>query len=300
MMPGGRFRSLEDPETLRQFVANLREGIYITNQAGEILDANPACLEILGVSSLEELRLLRAQELFADPSRRAEETARLAREGSVKEFELALRRPDGEERTVLDTCHSVQDPDTGEVLYHGILVDITPRKQLERSLQEQSLRDPLTGCLNRRFLKEAEKQLQTCDAWGAIMVDVDNFKQYNDEHGHQEGDEVLLRVGRFLQQNARAGDAVVRMGGDEFLLLLLDANSQFVAKVGGRLREAALAQGLPSVSVGWATGHGGQSLEQTIDHADRELLQVRLLERRSREERTRGSRRRLYEGRVGD
>jgi diguanylate cyclase (GGDEF)-like protein/PAS domain S-box-containing protein len=300
MMPGGRFRSLEDPETLRQFVANLREGIYITNQAGEILDANPACLEILGVSSLEELRLLRAQELFADPSRRAEETARLAREGSVKEFELALRRPDGEERTVLDTCHSVQDPDTGEVLYHGILVDITPRKQLERSLQEQSLRDPLTGCLNRRFLKEAEKRLQTCDAWGAIMVDVDNFKQYNDEHGHQEGDEVLMRVGHFLQQNARAGDAVVRMGGDEFLLLLLEANSPFVAKVGRRLREAAVAQGLPPFSVGWATGHGAQSLEETIDHADRELLQIRLFERLTREKQARGRRRSLYAERVGD
>ena len=294
-MSRGRFRSLEDPETLRQFVANLREGIYITNQAGEILDANPACLEILGVSSLEELRLLRAQELFADPARRAEETARLAREGSVKEFELTLRRPDGEERTVLDTCHSVQDPDTGEVVYHGILVDITQRKQLERSFQEQSLRDPLTGCLNRRFLKEAEKRLLTCGAWGAIVVDVDEFKKYNDEHGHQEGDEVLIRVSRFLQENARAEDAVVRMGGDEFLLLLLGATSYFVAEVGHRLRETAMAQGIPSFSVGWAAGRGADSLEQIIDHADRELLQIRLFERRTREREVRGMRHRLVE-----
>ena len=52
MIPG-RYRSLDDPETLRLFVRNLSEGIYITNAAGEILDANPACLEILGVPSLE-------------------------------------------------------------------------------------------------------------------------------------------------------------------------------------------------------------------------------------------------------
>ena len=57
-MTQGRYRSLEDPETLRLFVQNLREGIYITNAAGEILDANPACLEIFGVPSLEELRTL--------------------------------------------------------------------------------------------------------------------------------------------------------------------------------------------------------------------------------------------------
>jgi diguanylate cyclase (GGDEF)-like protein/PAS domain S-box-containing protein len=299
-MPQGRFRSLEDPETLRLFVENLHEGVYITNDAGEILDANPACLEIFGVPSVEELRSHRAEQLFADPAKRAEERELLARDGVVREFEFTLRRPDGEERSVLDTCHAIRDEGTGEVLYHGILIDISGRKQLESRFHEASLRDPLTGCYNRRFLVEVEKRLASFETWGTIVVDVDNFKEYNDDFGHQKGDEVLIKVSRFLQQNARAEDAVVRMGGDEFLLLLLGASARYVAEVGQRLRLTAAEREIPSFSLGWATRHGTESLERTMDHADRELLQIRLFERRSRQKRLRTPRRRLAEGMLAD
>jgi diguanylate cyclase (GGDEF)-like protein/PAS domain S-box-containing protein len=291
---------LQDPETLRLFIENLREGIYITNDAGEILDANPACLEIFGVSSVEELRSHRAQDLFADPAQRVRETELLAREGEVREFELVIRRPDGEERTVLDSCHLLRDAESGQVLYHGILIDISGRKQLESRFHEASLRDPLTGCYNRRFLGEVQKRLSAFETWGTIVVDVDNFKEYNDDFGHQAGDEVLIKVSRFLQLNARAEDAVVRMGGDEFLLLLLGASARYVAEVGQRLRLTAAEQHVPSFSVGWATRHGTESLERTIDHADRELLQIRLFERRSRHKRLRSPRRRLVEGMLAD
>lgn len=295
-MPQGRLRSLQDPETLYQLLRNLREGIYITNARGEILDANPACLEIFGVSSLEELRGLRAQDLYADPALRNVEIEILAREGEVREFELVIRRPDGEERTVLDSSYTLRDPETGETLYHGILIDISNRKQLEVRVQEQSLRDPLTGCYNRRFLKDLETRLSPALLWGAIVIDVDNFKEYNDDFGHQAGDEVLIKVSRFLQQNARAEDAVIRMGGDEFLLLLLGSSAaSTIAEIGQRLLDTAGAQGVPPFSVGWAIRHGSERLERTIDHADRELLQIRLFERRSREKRLRGPRRRILE-----
>jgi diguanylate cyclase (GGDEF)-like protein/PAS domain S-box-containing protein len=295
-----RYRSLEDPETLRLFVENLREGIYITNAAGEILDANPACLEIFGISAVEELRKYRAQDLFADPAQRAQQAEMLAREGEVREFEFAVRRPDGEERTVLDSCHAMRDAETGETLYHGILIDISGRKQLESRFHEASLRDPLTGCYNRRYLQNIDKLLTTFDSWGTIVVDVDNFKEFNDDFGHHAGDEVLIKVSRFLQQNARAEDAVVRMGGDEFLLLLLGASARYVAEVGQRLRLTAAEQKVPSFSLGWATRHSSESLERTIDHADRELLQIRLFERRSRQKPLRGPRRRLVEGILAD
>jgi diguanylate cyclase (GGDEF)-like protein/PAS domain S-box-containing protein len=299
-MPQGRFQSLQDPETLRLFIENLREGVYITNEAGEILDANPACLEILGITSVEELRHHRAQDLFADPAQRAQEVELLAREGEVRELELTLRRPDGEERTVLDSCHVMRDAETGQLLYHGILIDISGRKQLESRFHEASLRDPLTGCYNRRFLGEIQKRLSAFETWGTIVVDVDNFKEFNDDFGHQAGDEVLIKVSRFLQLNARSEDAVVRMGGDEFLLLLLGVSAHYVAEVGQRLRLTAAEQDIPSFSLGWATRHGTESLERTIDHADRELLQIRLFERRSRHKRLRGPRRRLVEGVLAD
>ena len=143
-----RYRSLDDPETLRKFVHNLREGMYITNPDGDLLDANPAMLEIFGVESLDELRSYSAPELFVDPRQRKIEMEILAREGTVREFEFQVKRPDGGIRTLLDTCYLVEDEESGEVICHGVLVDITQRKELEDKLHEYSIRP----CSRREIL----------------------------------------------------------------------------------------------------------------------------------------------------
>ena len=100
-------RSLDDPETLRLLIRRIGEGIYITDSEGRFLDANAAFLEIFGVSSLADLQRFEVPQLLADPTRRKEEMAILAREGSVREFELEIVRPDGLRRTVLDTTYEV-------------------------------------------------------------------------------------------------------------------------------------------------------------------------------------------------
>ena len=96
-----------------------------------MLDANRAFLEMFGVESLSELGEFGASNLFVDPSRRTAQMELLERDGSVREFEIEMRRPDGETRTVLDTCYLIHDPETGEGFIHGIIVDITSRKRLE-------------------------------------------------------------------------------------------------------------------------------------------------------------------------
>jgi diguanylate cyclase (GGDEF)-like protein/PAS domain S-box-containing protein len=128
------FRSLREPGTLLEFVGKLREGIYLTNAGGEILDANPAFLAMFGVASLEEIARYGARELFVDRSARERELALLTREGAVREFEFDLRRPDGEVRTVLDTCTMVRAPGSGELRFLGVLVDITDRKRASEAL----------------------------------------------------------------------------------------------------------------------------------------------------------------------
>src|SRR5688572_4920563 len=106
-VPRGRYRSLDDPESLREFARNLGEGIYITTPDGRILDANPAFLEMFGVSSLADFAGLSAYDLFLDRSQRELELKLLARDGRVKEFEFQIKRPDGEIRWVLDTSYVV-------------------------------------------------------------------------------------------------------------------------------------------------------------------------------------------------
>jgi diguanylate cyclase (GGDEF)-like protein/PAS domain S-box-containing protein len=277
-----RFRSLSDPESLREFVSKLREGIYIFSRDGRILDANPAFLEMLGIASLAELGT-NASDVLVDAGERAREMSLIDRDGSVREYELTLTRPDGERRTVLDTCYLIRDPETGEEFVHGIVVDITARKHLEAQLRELSTHDPLTGALNRRYLLEIEENftrdpLLEC---GCVFVDIDHFKMYNDVHGHQEGDEVLRRLVRFLMRYTRSEEAVIRVGGDEFVVILHGADVAETGLVADRLRAEALEQAPVPFSLGWAAREPAETVQRLLDRADQGMLAVRVMKRQS-------------------
>ena len=284
-----RYRSLADAESLREFAKNLGEGIYITTPEGRILDANPAFLEMFGVQTLQEMTAMSAYDLFLDPKQRELELRLLERDGRVKEFEFQIKRPDGEVRWALDTSYIVRDPETGERFCHGVLVDISGRKQLEAELIEMSTHDALTGCLNRRFLDQLDMEFRNDPAsrWGCIFVDIDFFKRYNDEHGHQAGDRVLVRMARFLMRHVRAEEAVVRVGGDEFVIILTGADVGRTKRVAERLRNSALKSAPVPFSLGWAAREAGEPLVKLLDRADRGLLNVRV-EQRVDEQRARG------------
>jgi len=280
------FRNLSDPKTLSELALRLKEGIYITTLDGEIIDANPAFLEMFGVESLAELRGSRTSD-FVKPEIRAREMAQLERDGSVRDVEFQLTRRDGEVRTVVDSAFLSVDPQTGEKYCHGILVDITQRKELQTQLLELSIRDPLTGCYNRRYLNTVMRQ---CEAqpkgeWGCIYLDIDHFKQYNDTNGHAEGDSVLVKMARFLMRHVRAEEAVVRVGGDEFLVVLCDSGQEQTEHVASRLRSAAPTSAPVPFSMGWAARGNGESFEATMIRADQRLLEVRVDERRDLQKR---------------
>ena len=205
----------------------------------------------------------------------------LARDGSVREYELEIVRPDGLRRTVLDTTFQVRDPQTGEVVYHGVLIDISRRKELEDRLREQLIRDALTGCYNRRFLFDLESEFRVGgeERWGCIFLDIDHFKVYNDRHGHASGDQVLQRMARFLMREVRSDEPVIRLGGDEFLIVLSGENASRTATVAGRLQQAAARSAPVAFSLGWAMREGQDTFEQTIERADHGLINVRVLSR---------------------
>jgi diguanylate cyclase (GGDEF)-like protein/PAS domain S-box-containing protein len=279
--PRSRYRSLMDPESLREFAKNIGEGIYITTPDGRILDANPAFLDMFGVKSLDELAGLTAFDLFVDPKQRELELEMLERDGRVKEFEFQIRRPDGEVAWVIDSSYVVTDPETGQRFCHGVLVDITARKRLEGDLIEMSTHDALTGCLNRRYLDQIDEEfkLDPASRWGCIFVDIDHFKRYNDEHGHQAGDRVLVRMARFLMRHVRAEEAVVRVGGDEFVIVLISADVGRTKRVAERLKNSALKSAPVPFSLGWAAREPGEPLVRLLDRADRGLLNVRVEQR---------------------
>jgi diguanylate cyclase (GGDEF)-like protein/PAS domain S-box-containing protein len=278
-----RFDSLEDAETLRLFVERLDAGIYITDAEGRFLDANPAFLRLFGFGSKAELADVRVADVMVEPERRAELLALLDERGSVRAHEMDFVRRDGSRLTLSDTTYLVRDPSTGAPLYHGIVVDVTHAKELEAQLRSQVIRDPLTGCYNRRYLLELAERTRegayALGSWGCIFADIDRFKQFNDEFGHQRGDEILQRMARFLMRHVRADEPVIRLGGDEFLIVLIGSDELRTEEVAKRLQHAAARSAAVPFSLGWATRRPGESLEETLARANRNLIAVRVLTR---------------------
>lgn len=136
---------------------------------------------------------------------------------------------------------------------------------LIKELESQASRDALTGLINRRyFLAEANQQLQAAHrnshVLALLIIDLDHFKQINDQYGHLAGDEVLGAVVDALKQHLRTGDCLGRLGGEEFSLLMPETTQAEATETAERLRQAAAAlqlnlQGHPvrqTVSIGIA------------------------------------------------
>jgi diguanylate cyclase (GGDEF)-like protein len=147
------------------------------------------------------------------------------------------------------------------------------RSQL-RSLAEL---DPLTGALNRRGLaKHAERLFMSSQGLGpsVVCLDLDDFKLVNDDHGHAAGDELLRWTVAAVRDVLRAGDAIARTGGDEFVVVLVDADEAtakaVASRIGGMVRQRT------GISIGSASApHDGDTLDALIEAADHRLYQAK-------------------------
>ncbi|MDH0303733.1 MULTISPECIES: diguanylate cyclase [unclassified Pseudomonas] len=163
--------------------------------------------------------------------------------------------------------------DRGCTLWHGYLTDISDLKRVEEELRALSVTDALTGIHNRRFFQERLRgELDRAQRDGldlaVIMLDIDHFKQINDQFGHAVGDHVLRSLCQRIGQRLRRTDVFCRLGGEEFMVLCPGSNADQA-----RLLALELWQGVRNVPVegvgrvtasfgvaGWRTGEGADAL----------------------------------------
>lgn len=179
-------------------------------------------------------------------------------------------------------------------LLAGYTAEALRRIRLQKELKEQATRDPLTGAFNRRYFteviaQEVSRSKRHGRPIGFLMVDVNRFKQINDQLGHVVGDKVLQEVGALLRSTVRGEDFVIRYGGDEFLIVLPETNGE-TEVVEARILAAldrwnAADSGLLPFPLELAIGdahwlaQSSQSIEEALAEADREMYEHKRDER---------------------
>jgi diguanylate cyclase (GGDEF)-like protein len=133
--------------------------------------------------------------------------------------------------------------------------------RLKETLRTQSIRDPLTGLFNRRYLevsleRELQRSARRSQTLAVLMLDIDHFKRFNDSHGHEAGDALLAQFAEVLQRAARSEDIACRYGGEEFTVILLEADAATAQRRAETIRQATAdmsvtyrQQQLPHVTV---------------------------------------------------
>jgi len=241
-MPRERFRASFEDALLPLWLMDLEQRYTEVNDAYVRLLGHPR-EQLLGARHLD----------FVHPDEREldAEGVRLVCEGTLESSlrETRLVRADGSAVWVAVAIAGVSAAtgvgDTADRPAHliGQAFDTTARRQHEEQLRHLADHDPLTGLMNRRgFDRELRRHVSRTDRYGAegalLMLDLDDFKQYNDGHGHAAGDQLLRSVAAILNGRLRSGDIVGRIGGDEFAVLLPKANSQQAETVAAALVKA--------------------------------------------------------------
>ena len=295
-------------QAYRKLFENMPIGLYRTSVDGQILDANTALVRMFGYPDQNSFLKTKVSELYVDPQADASFKEKISTKKTLAGFEAEFCRKDKTTFWGEDHVRIVYDQTGSPLFFEGSLIDISERKQAEdelrranksletahRELQqmlehEQVLArtDSLTGLYNRRYFfelatREFNAALRYQRPLTIVLFDVDNFKQINDNLGHAIGDAVLAQVAQVTAAQVRDVDVLARYGGDEFIILLPETNSQAAFHIAERVRLGVAAIRVTTenepltvtLSIGIAeTIHTSQdkSIEEVIHRADQTL-----------------------------
>jgi diguanylate cyclase (GGDEF)-like protein/PAS domain S-box-containing protein len=274
----------ESEEKYRSLVESSDDSIYVVNRDYRYVFINEKHLGRLGLSgkryvgrSYGDFHSPEETELFIEKAKRVFD------QGQSVYHEYQSVRDGSYFLLTLSPVRSTE----GEIIAVTVLSkDITEYKMMEEKLRKISFTDQLTDLYNRRgFFTLAEHQLKTAkrrkkDMY-LVYVDLDNMKAINDKYGHEEGDKALIRFAQILKENYRESDVIARVGGDEFAIILPEADTyKNVEHIVARM-EDALKKESPdknkgyklsaSIGVAYYDPALPVSLDGLLAHADRTM-----------------------------
>ncbi|MFQ6109081.1 MAG: PAS domain S-box protein [Candidatus Aminicenantales bacterium] len=231
-------------EKYRELIKNIKVGIFRATPEGKLLEVNPTALEIFAFKNPEEFLKLKIEDLFKSADAIENFMKEIERSGFVKNREFLLTKKDGSYFWASLTSTAVEDTSGKMVYYDTVIEEITERKKLEEEVKRLSVTDELTGLYNRRYFNEhLPEEIRTAERWRSslslIMIDIDDFKSYNDSYHHLKGDEVIKEAAQVISQNIRKEtDWASRFGGDEFTIILPGTDVKEVTAIAERIRTA--------------------------------------------------------------
>jgi diguanylate cyclase (GGDEF)-like protein len=207
-------------------------------------------------------------------------------------METLLRRKDGKTIWVRLRMTAEKDPEGLVRRVHGLASDITRQKKDTERLQHEACTDSLTGLFNRGYLLTCFRGMlarakRTDRNVGLLFIDLDGFKQINDEHGHQVGDALLRKIAGAIRETMCRDDFAARLGGDEFAVLLWDIKDQKALRLAAQKTHNAVCGNYQTeagtFSIGLSIGASlypdhGEAVEELLNMADKAMYRCKTAE----------------------